>query len=1295
MSQRHVRKPPKARSPAKLIIGLAMVLFCAMGGALFVVLGSDSGAVESTETGELTPADPGTLDEPESTPTAGPGRRQVTASGGAAENVAATLRGRVRTYRSREPVVGLTLSLTVPPVNEGEKAGTLVTQSDALGVFRFTGLAPRGGYSLSGVQAPYAAVAISGIDLAPSEERDLGTIWLDVPVDLPVQVRGLDGTPIADATVAVFATTGGAAEEPQSGATAGAASRIAGLAATPTPTATATTDEKGDAVVAGLLPGKYHVRATAEGRGPASKGGVLVAPDAATVPLRLLLPSAYELTGTVSDADDAPIAEALVIATPSGTGQPAMDKCEGTTADDGTYKVAGLAPGIYTLYVARPEKPLVRAGTARIPDQRRVDLKLRATAVLIGAVTTEDGDPIVDAEVAYAPQGGAPLVTRTGEDGEYRLEDVPAGASAYFRVRADGYVPFPDPTAPAQGTGESVREGAEIRRDIVLSAGMRVTVTVLAEEGDRPVEGAKVELRMAQMWGGGGQPWRATTGDDGVAEYPGIVPGMYLVVITAPGFVQRSMPPRPQNVMQSAQAMPEEWRLTVSEDLVVTYHLATGNSVSGVVRGPGGEPFAGARVFVTGAQSLTPVFSDEEGKFTVDAVPAARRATARASAPEYTTSASEPFAVPDGEPVKDIEIELTPGGTIRGRLRSSEGLPLEGAYVRYVRGQLNARNPWGFRQFDRQPKFPVAADGSFEITGVTAGAVTVRGDADGHLPNWDSSVTVAAAQPVGGIDLILTPGTEISGRVEGPGGAVVAGATLNARYRGDSKSRQRGFVAALPGDPTTQSDSEGRFTFRGLKLGNYSVSAGAQGFAPAWLQASTGTGEIVVKLGAAESISGVVKGPDGKPLGGVPVQARNADQARNRNNNYWWWGGNRVFTAPDGSFEFVNLVEGAYDLTVSANWIWGRDVNVKDKTELGVRTGRDDVEILVEAGTTITGRVVDQDGNPIRMGWVAANPETGGNSRNSWGRGQRWTRLGADGTFQIAGLEPGPHTINASGTFVAVPAKGVATGSTDVEVRVRAGFVIKGWLVDQSGLSIATGFNVQSRKKGTENWSWSQVVQPGDGGFILAGLEDGAYDLKIQANPFAPTEVSNVVVGTEDLEIVLKQGLEISGTVVGAAGETVRARIQAIQINLAAGATAANGGARSGNGGAFRIPGLADGEYRLSVWASGYAPVLLEPVRSGTTEMRLVMDVGVSVSGTVRYENGDPVANARLRLKDGNLQVSYTRSQQDGTFAFNNVPAGGEWTLVGSISVAGPSIVITHQGKVASGATDVAVVVKE
>ncbi len=1277
--------------PVAVLAVLVVLLLAGMGAALAIVLGDDPDAVARPEGPGAGTADTRPEDAPHADGGPEDAAPEVVASsnGGADASVAATLRGRLRNYRTREPVAGVALTLLVPPAAEGAKAVQLAAASEADGAFRFTGLPPRGGYLLAGALEPFAPLSRPGIDLAPSQVRDLGTIWLDLPVDLPVLVADLTGAPVAEAHVCVFATSVGAASDDEEAPDTGAS----GVAAPAAPTAEAQTDAAGTATVKGLLPGWYLVSATAKGHGRAGRANVLLAPDARSETLRLLLPLGHALGGRVTDAAGAPVAAARVIAAPDASRHPALESTEAATDADGRYALEGLAAGNYTLYLAQEGRSLVAGGAARVPDMERLDIRLRPTATLVGTVTDRDGGGIADAEVSYAPQSGVELSTRTGPDGSYRIEGVPSGPSQYFRVRADGFVPYPDPTVPQQGSGESVREGAEVRRDVTLEHGVRCDVTVLASPDDAPVEGATIELRMVQMWGGDGRPWSATTDESGVAKFPGVSPGTYMVMIAAPGYVQPGMPAGAQQLLGNAQAVPEAWRLDLTQDLARTYRVARGVSVRGIVRDASNQPYAGARVTVTGSAPLVPIFTDAEGKFRVDAVGASRRAVASATAPGLPSGSSEPFVVEEGRDVNDIEIKLVAGATVTGRVRSQDGSALQGAFVRWMRGQLSDGNSWQFQRFESAERFPVAADGTFTITGVPDGALTVRADADGCLPQWSRGANVESGRDVGGIDLILQPAVEMRGRVERMDGTPVVGARINANYSGESAENRSwgGFVGAIPGDPNAQSDENGQFVLRGLKPGIYWLWAAAPGNAPAWQgDVATGTGEVLLKLGRAESIAGVVLTPEGAPLGGVPVRAQPAEEARAQRGNWWGWG-NQVFTAPDGAFEFQDLPEGIFDLTVSANWVWGRDANVRETTEQGVRTGRTDVEIRVQAGNVIAGRVLDLQDHPVTNGWINAVPESGGNNWQS----QRWARIAADGSFKISGLAPGAHTVSVYGSFIGEPARGVPTGSDNVELRVRSGLTICGYVVDTRGIALAQGFNLQTRKAGTEQWQWSQVFAPGDGSFVVVGLEDGSYDLKFQASPWAPAEFAAVRAGETALEVVMREGREIAGSVVNARGEPVRASVQAYQINVPGGATPAQSSARADGSGVFTLVGLPDGDYRLNVRASGYAPAALGNVRAGAAGLRIVLEEGVNVSGTCKWENGDAVENARLQLagEDGSA-VAWARVAGDGTFTFEHVPSDGTWTLSGNWWGNGRSTTIRHEGEVRSGATDVAVVVR-
>ena len=76
----------------------------------------------------------------------------------------------------------------------------LTATTGADGVFRFDRVAPGPGWELSGLREPFAPISLA-MELAPSEDRDLGTLWLDVPVALTAIVIDLEGKPLKGAQV--------------------------------------------------------------------------------------------------------------------------------------------------------------------------------------------------------------------------------------------------------------------------------------------------------------------------------------------------------------------------------------------------------------------------------------------------------------------------------------------------------------------------------------------------------------------------------------------------------------------------------------------------------------------------------------------------------------------------------------------------------------------------------------------------------------------------------------------------------------------------------------------------------------------------------------------------------------------------------------------------------------------------------------------------------------------------------------------------------------------------------------
>jgi len=1267
-------------SAAKTLALLGLPLLVAVLAGLFMVFFADPADFAGDEDTAADQPIAG-MDDPAADPEddlpgeAGSGRERAPKANPA---TAASVRGVVRLYRTKEPLAGLELRLDPEAGAASYKA---VTGKD--GAFQFPLVAPGAGYELHGHREPYAPIALTGIDLEPKGVFDVGTLWLDVPVDLDVIVQTLAGAPVEGASVGAFPsgrTAGSGESDPGWGSQRDR--RILSLTAQPKPVREALTDADGKAKLTGLLPGTYRIAAWKDGLALSSRNGVVLAPDAEIPPVRILLGTAHALVGSVLDAAGEPLEGATVVAVRGSSWNPGLDKWMAVTDAEGHYALVGLASGRITLFLAREGKPPIQVGSFGVPDTKRFDIHLRPGGTIHGTVTDEEGKPVPDAEVRTAIQNTwSPMSARTDAEGKYRLEDVPAGQLAYFTVQAADHMPHPDPTAPKNASGQSLREGAEMIRDVVLRKGLTASVTVLSERKLALVD-AEVQLYLAR---GGNRPFGARTDGTGKARVTGLIPGTYLVRIRAEGYVQDDMPRWYRQLLtKGPEAIPDAWRLSVGEsegDAEATYQLTRGATVRGKVLDQGGTPVIGAKIDVTGAQSEFPVFTDGDGTFAVEAVAASGRAVATASIADQPGGASDPFIVPAGGEVNDVEIQLGEGATLSGSVRSQSGEPLTGAFVRWLPGRISGN--WAFQRFERAPKWPVDAQGRFHITGVSAPEgqpVTVRADADGVRAAWDNQIQVTPGQETGGIELILPPSLTIEGRVESQAGAGVPGAMVSL------SSRNRNFVAGVGGMPTAQTDADGKFVLEGVSEGKFRIWAQAAEFASGTrVDAQGGADDVLITLAPGLTISGVVKDTEGNPVTGMPVSARKTDR---RDDNWWWWGGSQAYTAPDGTFEMRGMAEGVYTLSVSARWQWGREVNAQDTTLAGVRAGRDDVEIVIEAGKIIEGRVVDNHEKPVTTGWVNANFE-GSNNRNNW-RDQRYATVRADGTFRIVGLKPGPYTLGVSGSFQYAIQKGVAAGSRDVEIVVEEALSIEGRVVDESGIGIGGGLSIRARAAGTDDWEWKNRFTPGDGVFIILALDAGAWDLEIRPNGMPPIVIPNVTAGTRDLTVTATEGVVMSGQVVDGSGKPIKsARVRASQIKVASGKTPANRSGRTDELGHFEIEGLATGEYSVIVTARGYAMGVYGPIQGNDSNAKFTIEVGQTVSGQVVDGSGNELPSTRMWLKNPEgTTVSSTNSANDGTFNFDNVPSGGSWTLELGRWENGEYRRHVHSGKVNSGAAD-------
>jgi protocatechuate 3,4-dioxygenase beta subunit len=622
------------------------------------------------------------------------------------------------------------------------------------------------------------------------------------------------------------------------------------------------------------------------------------------------------------------------------------------------------------------------------------------------------GRPLLLAAVVVALVAGAWLLLRDGAPGP----GAPApGGDAGARVA---------PPAPSDVDGPRRPEGE--------AATLRGTVL---DSRKRPAGGAEV-LALVE----GREAARGTAGEDGAFALAGLPPGEYVLVARLGEQVAEAVGPVP---------------VAAGEELAgLVLVLGPGGSLAGtVIDGTTGEAIEGATVAVGGTQATT----DRVGRFRLRGL-SPGPAVLRAGAPGY-----EPREQPvelSARAQTGLEVALSRGARIRGKVLAASGEPAPGATVRAV---------------------PYRVDGTLAPAGGTA-----RSGEDGafDLESPAGAVRVEASSPVGesgrtdwfdlapgtvreGIELHLAAAASLRGTVRRSDGAPAPGAEVRV-----AAADGRALAAAV-------TDAGGGYAVSGLPAGTVSVGAGAgeaRGTAgPVELPAG-GEIRLDVVLGSG-TLAGVVVDGAGRPVAGAAVAV-------------WPEGGSRdlaatAVTGGDGAFALAGLPEGIHRVEA---------VRGEARGEVrGVTPGTDDLRVEIGGGYLVGSVFVGR--SPATDFTVAVSPLEPGRG------GARAERiLAADGRFRIP-LGPGRWEVRASapgashgGALAEVPADG---DSPEVRIELEAGGTVVGVVLDPEGRPVEAA-RVSTSRFGT--WpSTARGDHPGaprtitgpDGRFVLSGVSAG------------------------------------------------------------------------------------------------------------------------------------------------------------------------------------------------------------
>jgi len=569
-------------------------------------------------------------------------------------------------------------------------------------------------------------------------------------------------------------------------------------------------------------------------------------------------------------------------------------------------------------------------------------------------------------------------------------------------------------------------------------------------------------------------------------------------------------------------------------------------------------------------------------------------------------------------PGATVNLIARPGGWLAGQVSDPQGRPLKGVLVRA----------------ELEPQFWVTstlettdAEGRFEIPGLDPGNYTVVARHGDFAPGVVTGVTVDAD---GRADLTipLAAGAAVTGRLVDAEERPLAGRVAAQELAGQPMPRS--LVELLRAD----TGPDGRFRIDKVAPGSYALGAVAPRYSGRRVEAEVSARDTVIDLGdialeAGLAIRGRVRTSAGAPVPDAQITTGGFDMMR---------GGtfSEARSEADGSFVLAGLMPGPTRVNVRAIGF----ASVNNKVML---PGGDPVDVILTAGGSVAGVVVEEGDRPVDAYRVIANPV----KSNDW-EGRADKSVGSiDGRFLLEDLAEETYVLQ-----VLVPDRAPATLSgvrvsagrtTDAGViRVPRGGIVRGTVADTTGNPII-GAMVKAYGAAQDAMEWSEQLQTlsePSGAFEIRGVPEGRRQVVATHPDYAAADILVDVAaakGPAEARLVLTQGGRIEGVAhkrdgTPLAGLSIMANSQSYRLS---------GGARRNNvtgaDGSFTIDHVAPGPTYVSLMANAGSGRMMSmmskqiEVREGETTSVDFSSREILVSGHVT-RSGAPLPGLRLRF---------------------------------------------------------------
>jgi len=668
--------------------------------------------------------------------------------------------------------------------------------------------------------------------------------------------------------------------------------------------------------------------------------------------------------------------------------------------------------------------------------------------------------------------------------------------------------------------------------------------------------------------------------------------------------------------------------------------------------------------------------SGEDGRFEVTAA-AGFDYVIEASAAGFLDSAPQKIAFAAGQRRIPVDVELSRGATVSGRVTEAET------------GRPAADVPVAVRQKTGDHSSPVRTgpDGRYVLSGIAPGDHDVLLDlsqsrylASGGIPAQRIVVPVPDAE-ITDVDFVVRPAGTVWGYVYGPDKTPVAGSDV-LLCTSESILTQAIHVAAQRTPPlSSRSDENGYYELIGAPLNKeWRVQAMSDALAPQLsrpflLTDGARTARVDVFLGPGTTISGRVVSTRGGVAPGADVACLPAYSQ---------------FAAPmaspkairsaradeRGEFVLTGLPAGEYQILARKEGfkfaLMGEPVRPD-----GVRDIRG-VEVwltpVASGEHTVFGTISDSFGRPIAAVDVSLTLVSG----FSVSVNELRATTNAQGFYSFDGIEEGSLFLRVSRDGYAGKTVDAVQLDAPTDIVLDAHVEVSGRVAVRETGDAVPGADVRAipLEQSADFFAIAAMTRDvahtdADGRFTLR-LSPGEYALEASAPQCAPGSAQVSLVPGRDasgIEIPVSQsGGVIRGRVVSVDGRAMpganvrigRAGLSYMGIVEAASDSFSGRQTESGAGGEFAFERLAEGSYRLEARMNGYAMGSVGPIAVAAgqraPDVAIVLGQGGTLQGYVAVDG--KIREGAVIVLAGNGVREMASADQNGQYVIRNVPAG-------------------------------------